>query len=45
VSGAVQLFSGLGAGNIGDELMVRGFWRSIPKSLRLDVLLATASSR
>ena len=42
---AVQLFSGLGAGNIGDELMTRGFWRSIPKSLQLEVVLARESVR
>ncbi|HUS05457.1 MAG TPA: polysaccharide pyruvyl transferase family protein [Bryobacteraceae bacterium] len=32
-----QLSTGLGAGNIGDDLMARAFWSDFPKDLELDV--------
>jgi polysaccharide pyruvyl transferase WcaK-like protein len=36
---AVQIFNGLGAGNIGDELMMHGMWRHLPSDLHLLVFL------
>ena len=37
--------NGLGAGNIGDELMFRAFWRHVPHSWRFDVPLFPESKR
>jgi polysaccharide pyruvyl transferase WcaK-like protein len=37
--GAFQISIGLGAGNIGDELMARAFWQRIPPDLCLEVPL------
>ena len=37
--------NGLGAGNIGDELMFRAFWRAAPDSWRFDVPLFPESKR
>jgi len=37
VSRAHQIANGLGAGNIGDELMARAFWDALPSGLRLTV--------
>src|SRR5688500_2847583 len=34
---AHQICNGLGAGNIGDELMARAFWDALPAGLRLTV--------
>jgi polysaccharide pyruvyl transferase WcaK-like protein len=34
---ACQLNTGLGAGNIGDDLMARAFWQQAPSELTLDV--------
>jgi polysaccharide pyruvyl transferase WcaK-like protein len=34
---AVQICDGLGAGNIGDELMARAFWDALPDTLSLEV--------
>ena len=36
-SRAHQIANGLGAGNIGDELMARAFWDALPPDLRLTV--------
>lgn len=36
---AMQISTGLGAGNIGDELMAEAFWQQVPAELRLDVAL------
>ncbi len=33
----IQICNGLGAGNIGDELMARAFWDSLPDRLQLEV--------
>jgi len=33
----VQISTGLGAGNIGDELMARAFWDELPETIELDV--------
>jgi polysaccharide pyruvyl transferase WcaK-like protein len=38
-SGAFQISTGLGAGNIGDEIMARGFWDSLPPTISLEVAL------
>lgn len=35
----IQIFSGLGAGNIGDEMMMHGFWRHLPPAIGLEVML------
>lgn len=37
---AFQIYNGLGAGNIGDELMARAFWDHLPEGIKLDVPLA-----
>ena len=34
---AYQICTGLGAGNIGDEIMAQAFWRALPWSIRLQV--------
>jgi polysaccharide pyruvyl transferase WcaK-like protein len=34
---AYQILNGLGAGNIGDELMAQAFWHSLPPGFRLHV--------
>lgn len=34
---AIQICSGLGAGNLGDEFMVRAFWRALPSRVQLCV--------
>ncbi len=34
---AIQICSGLGAGNLGDELMAHAFWKALPKGYRLRV--------
>jgi polysaccharide pyruvyl transferase WcaK-like protein len=36
---AVQIFNGPGAGNIGDELMMHGFWNALPPDFHLHVFL------
>ncbi len=36
---AVQIVNGLGAGNIGDELMARAFWNALPPAITLEVPL------
>lgn len=36
---ALQICNGLGAGNIGDELMNRAFWDALPSTVALDVEL------
>ncbi len=36
---AVQIFNGPGAGNIGDELMMHGFWNALPEDFHLHVFL------
>jgi polysaccharide pyruvyl transferase WcaK-like protein len=33
----VQISTGLGAGNIGDELMARAFWEQLPEEVQLEV--------
>jgi polysaccharide pyruvyl transferase WcaK-like protein len=35
----IQIFNGLGAGNIGDELMMHGMWRQLPADIQLRVFL------
>lgn len=35
----IQIFSGLGAGNIGDEMMMHGFWSRLPPDIHLHVML------
>jgi ADP-heptose:LPS heptosyltransferase/polysaccharide pyruvyl transferase WcaK-like protein len=44
---AIAISTGLGAGNIGDELMAEAFWQQMPPTLALDVALfpAAAESR
>ena len=42
---AVQVSIGLGAGNIGDEVMARAFWSGLPSNLVLDVPLFPESAR
>ena len=42
---AVQICTGLGAGNIGDELMARAFWEQLPANIVLDVPLFPESAR
>ena len=42
---AVQIYVGLGAGNIGDELMMRAAWQCLPDELVLDVPLASEAAR
>jgi ADP-heptose:LPS heptosyltransferase/polysaccharide pyruvyl transferase WcaK-like protein len=42
---AFQICTGLGAGNIGDELMARAFWEHLPASIALDVPLFPESVR
>ncbi len=37
---AFQIYIGLGAGNIGDELMARAFWDRLPDGISLDIPLA-----
>lgn len=34
---AIQICNGLGAGNIGDELMARAFWDALPQEVSLEV--------
>lgn len=41
---AVQVSTGLGAGNIGDELMARAFWRALPPAVTLEVPLFAESA-
>ncbi len=41
---AVQLYTGLGAGNIGDEFMARACWQHLPSDWVLDVDLAPQSA-
>lgn len=38
-----QNYTGLGAGNIGDEIMARAFWQRLPSRVLLDVYLADES--
>jgi polysaccharide pyruvyl transferase WcaK-like protein len=38
-----QIYTGLGAGNIGDEIMARAFWREWPQEIPLEVMLAHES--
>ncbi|MGA7411642.1 MAG: polysaccharide pyruvyl transferase family protein [Bryobacteraceae bacterium] len=42
---AFQISTGLGAGNIGDELMAHAFWRILPPNIRLSVALLPESAR
>jgi polysaccharide pyruvyl transferase WcaK-like protein len=42
---AFQIATGLGAGNIGDELMARAFWQSLPTHVSLEVPLFQESQR
>jgi polysaccharide pyruvyl transferase WcaK-like protein len=42
---AFQICDGLGAGNIGDELMARAFWDQLPEDMVLDVALFPESAR
>lgn len=42
---ARQIFSGLGAGNIGDEFMARAFWQHLPADVVLDVIVDSEASR
>lgn len=42
---AVQISIGLGAGNIGDELMARAFWDRLPPGVRLEVPLFPEAAR
>jgi polysaccharide pyruvyl transferase WcaK-like protein len=39
LSKAVQIFNGLGAGNIGDELMMHGMWPEVPRDIELYIIL------
>ncbi|MCX6602737.1 MAG: polysaccharide pyruvyl transferase family protein [Acidobacteria bacterium] len=41
---AVQIGNGLGAGNIGDELMARAFWNALPPAITLEVPLFEESA-
>ena len=41
---AIQISTGLGAGNIGDELMAEAFWQQAAPPLRLDVALFPAAA-
>jgi ADP-heptose:LPS heptosyltransferase/polysaccharide pyruvyl transferase WcaK-like protein len=41
---AIQISTGLGAGNIGDELMAEAFWQQASTGLRLDVALFPAAA-
>jgi ADP-heptose:LPS heptosyltransferase/polysaccharide pyruvyl transferase WcaK-like protein len=41
---AFQIYNGLGAGNIGDELMARAFWDRLPGGIQLDIPLAPESA-
>jgi len=41
---AVQISAGLGAGNIGDELMARAFWNALPPAVTLEVPLFPESA-
>ncbi len=34
---SIQVGAGLGAGDVGDEILCRGFWDALPPSARLDV--------
>lgn len=45
VPSAVQISIGLGAGNIGDELMARAFWDRLPPHVRLEVPLFPEAAR
>ena len=42
---AFQIATGLGAGNIGDELMARAFWQRLPQNVSLEVPLFPESAR
>lgn len=42
---AFQIGLGLGAGNIGDELMAQSFWSRLPDAIALDVALFPESAR
>ena len=42
---AFQIPTGLGAGNVGDELMARAFWDHLPAAVRLDVALFGEATR
>lgn len=42
---ALQIPTGLGAGNIGDELMARSFWDRLPEGIALEVPLFPESAR
>lgn len=42
---AIQISTGLGAGNIGDELMAEAFWQLIAPELRLEVALFPEASK
>lgn len=42
---AVHIANGLGAGNIGDEIMARGFWGLLPDTIALDVPLLPEARR
>ncbi|MFN0102585.1 MAG: polysaccharide pyruvyl transferase family protein [Bryobacteraceae bacterium] len=39
IAKAIQIFNGLGAGNIGDELMMHGMWRELPADFPLHIFL------
>jgi polysaccharide pyruvyl transferase WcaK-like protein len=41
---AVQLYTGLGAGNVGDEFMARACWQQLPADWVLDIHLAPQST-
>ena len=45
ITDAFQICIGLGAGNIGDELMANAFWRQLPDGLRLEVPLFPEAAR
>lgn len=42
---AFQIANGVGSGNIGDELMARAFWRTLPRDIRLTVAVLPESAR
>ncbi|MEO8259744.1 MAG: polysaccharide pyruvyl transferase family protein [Acidobacteriota bacterium] len=42
---ALQIFSGLGAGNIGDEFMARAFWQQLSADTVLDVIVDSGAAR
>jgi polysaccharide pyruvyl transferase WcaK-like protein len=42
---AFQIWNGLGAGNIGDDLMASAFWRQVPEEFTLHVALCELNGR